>query len=24
VNDFAAPPSEVIEWIDKIATALLE
>ena len=24
VNDFAAPPSEVLQWIDKIATALLE
>ncbi len=24
VNDFQAPPSEVTEWIDKIATALLE
>jgi len=24
VNDFQAPPAEVTEWIDKIATALLE
>ena len=24
VNDFQAPPTEVTEWIDKIATALLE
>ena len=24
VNDFAAPPSEVLQWIDKIATSLLE
>ena len=24
VNDFAAPPGEVLQWIDKIATALLE
>jgi D-alanyl-D-alanine carboxypeptidase/D-alanyl-D-alanine-endopeptidase (penicillin-binding protein 4) len=24
VNDFNAPPAEVTEWIDKIATALLE
>jgi D-alanyl-D-alanine carboxypeptidase/D-alanyl-D-alanine-endopeptidase (penicillin-binding protein 4) len=24
VNDFHAPPAEVTEWIDKIATALLE
>jgi serine-type D-Ala-D-Ala carboxypeptidase/endopeptidase (penicillin-binding protein 4) len=24
VNDFAAPASEVLEWIDKIATSLLE
>ena len=24
VNDFAAPPGEVRQWIDKIATALLE
>jgi serine-type D-Ala-D-Ala carboxypeptidase/endopeptidase (penicillin-binding protein 4) len=24
VNDFSAPPSEVLQWIDKIATALLE
>jgi D-alanyl-D-alanine carboxypeptidase/D-alanyl-D-alanine-endopeptidase (penicillin-binding protein 4) len=24
VNDFAAPPGEVLRWIDKIATALLE
>jgi D-alanyl-D-alanine carboxypeptidase/D-alanyl-D-alanine-endopeptidase (penicillin-binding protein 4) len=24
VNDFGAKPSEVLEWIDKIATSLLE
>jgi D-alanyl-D-alanine carboxypeptidase/D-alanyl-D-alanine-endopeptidase (penicillin-binding protein 4) len=24
VNDFGAPPDEVLQWIDKIATALLE
>jgi D-alanyl-D-alanine carboxypeptidase/D-alanyl-D-alanine-endopeptidase (penicillin-binding protein 4) len=24
VNDFQSPPAEVIQWIDKIATALLE
>jgi serine-type D-Ala-D-Ala carboxypeptidase/endopeptidase (penicillin-binding protein 4) len=24
VNDFSAPPGEVVQWIDRIATALLE